>query len=85
MIIDSVEVEIESTEFVKPEDAFLLDKASLIRVGSTAPTFSLPGLASLDYIVPRPDASAGEIRIFADESPFLDSPNRSLIVQDIRL
>ena len=83
LIVDSVEVEIESTEFVKFEDGFFLDKASIIRVGSTGPTFSLPGLENLDYIVPRPDASAGEIRIFADEAPFCDSLNRNLIIQSI--
>lgn len=83
LFIDSVETEIEASEFVKGGDGFFLDKASLVRVGSTGPTFSLPGLEGMDYILPRPDAAAGEIRIFADEAPFIDSLNRSLIITGI--
>ena len=83
MIVDSVEVEIESTEFCKGSDGFFLSKDELIRVGSTGPTFDLPGMQSGSYFQDRPDHLAAQIKIFADEAVFCESLNKMLIIQSI--
>lgn len=84
IIVDSIETEIESTEFVKGGDGFFLDKETLVMVGSTMPTFSIPGLQnSNEYFTMRPDAAAAEIRIFADVSPFTEALNKSLLLTGI--
>ncbi len=83
IIVDSVEVAIESTEFVKGGDAFLLSKEDLIRVGSAAPTFSVPGMDAGAYFFSRPDTAAAELRIWADEAVFSEAMNKHLIIQSI--
>lgn len=83
MIVDSVEVAIESSEFVKGADGFFLSKEDLIRVGSTAPTFNVPGMDAGAYFFSRPDTAAAELRIWADESVFSEALNRHLIISSI--
>ena len=83
IIVDSVEVDIEATEFVKGADGFFLSKEDLVRVGSTGPTFNLPGMNQGEYFIPRPDHIAAEIKIFADEAMFSEAMNKHLIIQSI--
>lgn len=83
IFVDSIEATIQSTEFVKGGDCFMLDQESFMRVGSTAPTFNIPGMNEGTYFIPRQDASCAELRIFGDEAIFTSELNKSLIITGI--
>ena len=80
IFVDSIEATIQSTEFVKGGDCFMLDQESFMRVGSTAPTFNIPGMDQGTYFTQRPDAAAAELRIYGDEAVFTSELNKSLII-----
>lgn len=81
--VDSVETSLESSEFCKGGDAFFLNLEDIIRVGSTAPTFNLPGFGDGHYFMPRPEFNSAELRILADESIFSAALNKQLIITGI--
>lgn len=85
-IVDSVEVHLESSEFVKGSDVFCLDMQDVQYVGSAPAHFvGRPGATSgaEEFLWFRPDDIAAEMRLFADRSPFMGALNRHLIFTGI--
>jgi hypothetical protein len=71
-IVDSVEVDLTASEFVKGSDGFFISQEDVVRVGSTDATFSTPGFEG-QYFFPVSGTNAMEIRVFADFSLFVEA------------
>ena len=80
--VDTVELNLEASEFVKGEDCALMDKGTWSLVGSTKMTFDPFGSGN-GYLRDRPDSSACEIRAFADNCVFASALNRSILINGI--
>ena len=83
--VNSVETDIVASNYCKRGYAAFVNLDSLLRVGSTAPTFNLPGISGSgeDYFVLKQDKNACEIRMFSDEALFWDQPASSIYFSGI--
>jgi hypothetical protein len=85
-ICDSVEVNLEASEFIKGSDVFCLDMNDVMYVGSAPAHFvGRPGATSgtEEFLWFRPDEIVAEMRLFADRSPFCGALNRHLLFSNI--
>lgn len=83
--VNSVETDIVATTYCKRGYAAFVNLDGLIRIGSTPMTFNLPGLASgeNEYFRLKEDKNACEVRVYADEALFWDSPSNSIYFSGI--
>ena len=81
--INSVEVDILATNYMKRGQAAFVNMGDLLRVGSTAPTFSLPGLPEGEYFQLRQDQNAVQLRMFSDEALFCAKPANTIFFSGI--
>jgi hypothetical protein len=81
--VNSVEVDILATNYMKRGQAAFVNMGDLLRVGSTAPTFSLPGLPEGEYFQLRQDQNAVQLRMFSDEALFCAKPANTILFSSI--
>jgi hypothetical protein len=66
--------------FVKAGDAFAISKDALAKIGSSEPTFKLPGHPGLDkFFMELPDNAGFQLRMYADLSLFSHMPAKGLL------
>lgn len=82
IVVDSIEITMNSTEFVKGGDCFLLDMGAISLVGSTKPEFGMPGSPD-SFLLPVPNKNVYEIRCWSDVSPFTEARNKHLLLTNI--
>lgn len=74
------ETEIIPCVFVKEADAFVISKDALAKIGSSEPTFKLPGYPGLDkFFMELPDNAGFQLRMYADLSLFSHMPAKGLL------
>jgi hypothetical protein len=67
-------IEIVAHPFVKDGDYFIVPPEYLVRIGSTEPTFDMPGKPGTPLMVLVANSNAVEFQCMADEQIFLEMP-----------
>lgn len=81
--INSVEVEVIASPYVKEGYAFGLSDEGWVRVGSRDLSLGTPGMPEGSYWMQAQDYSALELRAFTDQALFCTKPARQILFTDI--
>ena len=81
--INSVEVEVIASPYVKEGYAFGMSEEGWVRVGSRDLSLGTPGMPEGSYWMQAQDYSALELRAFTDQALFCSKPARQILFTNI--